>query len=104
MIGAGPAGLSYASIMGDNSEVTVFEKSSVAGGALRYAGKAPRFQEVDAVESTIMAFIIDMQKSCREKGVDFKFGTDVTRHPGLLEGFDRIVVATLTCPPSVPRS
>src|SRR5205807_6412715 len=41
VIGAGPAGLTYASLVAAGNAVTVFEKASHPGGAFRYAGKAP---------------------------------------------------------------
>ena len=41
VIGAGPAGLSYASLAGRGNDVTVFEKAPVSGGAFRLAGLAP---------------------------------------------------------------
>src|SRR5262249_19662819 len=48
VIGAGPAGLTYASLVADRNKVTVFERERRAGGAFRHAGKAPLFQEVRA--------------------------------------------------------
>jgi dimethylglycine catabolism A len=44
VIGAGPAGLTYASLVADGNAVTVFEREAVPGGAFRYAGKAPLYQ------------------------------------------------------------
>ena len=41
VIGAGPAGLTYASLVAEGNRVTVFEKNARTGGAFRYAGKAP---------------------------------------------------------------
>src|SRR5262249_3776153 len=38
VIGAGPAGLTYASLVAAGNEVTVFEKDARPGGAFRYAG------------------------------------------------------------------
>ena len=55
VIGAGPAGLTYASLVADGNNVTVFEKEPRAGGAFRYAGKAPLFQEVAATVVTLRA-------------------------------------------------
>src|SRR5262249_38683366 len=40
VIGAGPAGLTYASLVAARNSVTVFEKAPVAGGAFRLAGLA----------------------------------------------------------------
>ena len=50
VIGAGPAGLTYASLVAEGNDVTLFEKDKRPGGAFRYAGKAPLFQEVAASE------------------------------------------------------
>src|SRR5262249_50741730 len=44
VIGAGPAGLTYASLVAAGNAVTVFERAASAGGAFRYAGLAPMFQ------------------------------------------------------------
>ena len=55
VIGAGPAGLTYASLVADGNDVTVFEKDKRPGGAFRYAGKAPLFQEVEASEASFDA-------------------------------------------------
>ena len=55
VIGAGPAGLTYASLVADGNKVTVFEKDRAAGGAFRYAGKAPLFQEVEANDRKLRA-------------------------------------------------
>ena len=35
VVGAGPAGLTYASLVADGNDVTVFEKDSTAGGAFQ---------------------------------------------------------------------
>jgi threonine dehydrogenase-like Zn-dependent dehydrogenase len=94
VIGAGPAGLTYASLVADGNEVTVFEKADLAGGAFRYAGKAPMFQGVEAAELSFTAYIDDLAAACSRKGVTFRFGTDITTRRDLLEPFDRIVVAT----------
>src|SRR6202044_1477816 len=60
VIGAGPAGLTYASLVADGNSVTVFEKNSRAGGSFRYAGKAPLFQEVEANERSFARYVGDM--------------------------------------------
>jgi 2,4-dienoyl-CoA reductase-like NADH-dependent reductase (Old Yellow Enzyme family) len=93
VIGAGPAGLTYASLVADASTVTVFEKESRPGGAFRYAGKAPLFQEVEASEESLARYICELYKACIASGVSFRFETDVLRNPSLLMNFDRIVIA-----------
>jgi 2,4-dienoyl-CoA reductase-like NADH-dependent reductase (Old Yellow Enzyme family) len=94
VIGAGPAGLAYASLVAEGNSVTVFEKDMNAGGAFRYAGLAPLFQEVEANPDSLLRHIGDMVAACRKKHVNFRFATDVTRDPLLLAPFDRIVIAT----------
>src|SRR5207248_8181710 len=39
VIGAGPVGLTYASLVAEGNEVTVFDREERAGGAFRHAGK-----------------------------------------------------------------
>jgi 2,4-dienoyl-CoA reductase-like NADH-dependent reductase (Old Yellow Enzyme family) len=94
VIGAGPAGLSYASLVGPGNRVTVFERDSEPGGAFRYAGKAPRFQEVAAREKPFLKYVADLERGCKESGVEFRYGVDVLRQPDAVASFDRIVVAT----------
>jgi len=94
VVGAGPAGLTYASLVAEGNLVTVFERDSRPGGAFRYAGKAPLFQEVEASEPSFARYIADLTAVCTDKGVTFRFKTDVARMPGVLSPFDRIVIAT----------
>jgi len=94
VIGAGPAGLTYASLVADGNAVTVFEKEQQAGGSFNYAGKAPLFQEVVASEKSFQRYIADLVAACVMKKVAFRFSTDVTAAAELLAPFDRIVIAT----------
>src|SRR6478736_5017227 len=94
VIGAGPAGLTYASLVAEGNDVTVFEKDKRPGGAFRYAGKAPLFQEVAASEASFARYIADLTAACIYGGVKFRFDTDVTDIPDVLAPFDRIVIAT----------
>jgi dimethylglycine catabolism A len=94
VIGAGPAGLTYASLVADGNQVTVFEKDARAGGAFRYAGKAPLFQEVAANEHSFERYVADLVAACLRKGVEFRFETDATDRPEVLAPFDRLVIAT----------
>jgi 2,4-dienoyl-CoA reductase-like NADH-dependent reductase (Old Yellow Enzyme family) len=94
VIGAGPAGLSYAACVAPDNEVTVFERARSAGGAFRLAGKAPLFQDVRASELPLLGYIQALERGCRNDGVNFRFGIDPMQEPGALSGFDRIVVAT----------
>ena len=72
----------------------MFEKNARAGGAFRYAGKAPLFQEVEANEESFARYVGDMVGACVSKGVEFRYSTDVTVLPELLAPFDRIVIAS----------
>ena len=94
VIGAGPAGLTYASLVADGNTVTIFERDERAGGAFRYAGKAPLFQEVVANQDSFDRYVRQLVAACTAKGTVFRYGTDVIRAPELLAPFDRIVIAT----------
>ncbi len=94
VIGAGPAGLTYASLVAEGNAVTVFEKDAHAGGSFRHAGKAPLFQEVEASERSFVRYIADLVAACEMKGVVFRFATDVSAAPDVLTPFDRIVIAS----------
>lgn len=94
VIGGGPAGLSYASLVAEDNEVTLFERGEQLGGSFNLAGLAPKFQEVETREGSFRAYIAALERACRDKGVVIRTGTDVTSDPALLDGFDRIVVAT----------
>jgi 2,4-dienoyl-CoA reductase-like NADH-dependent reductase (Old Yellow Enzyme family) len=93
VIGAGPAGLTYASLVAEGNAVTVFERNPRAGGSFCYAGKAPLFQEVEANEQSFARYIAGMVATCERGGVVFRYATDVIAYPELLAPFDRIVVA-----------
>ena len=94
VVGAGPAGLSYASLAAAGNAVTVFEKSLRSGGALLLAGQAPVFQGVAANPASLDRYVEALEASCRSSGVRFEFGVDVQRQPGVLGGFDLVVAAT----------
>jgi threonine dehydrogenase-like Zn-dependent dehydrogenase len=94
VIGAGPAGLTYASLIAQGNKVTVFEKEAEPGGAFKSAAKAPLFQEVETEPRSFARYIADLTAACRAKGVQFHFATDAAAAGALLAGFDRIVIAT----------
>src|SRR5262247_2011821 len=72
VVGAGPAGLTYASLVANGNSVTVFERAAQAGGAFRYAGKAPLFQEVRANPFSFARYVDDMVALCTQRGVTFR--------------------------------
>jgi len=94
VIGAGPAGLSYAAAVAPGNRVTLFERDEGPGGAFRLAGLAPRFQDVEAREAALMAFIGELERACREARVEFRYGATIAPGSAELAGFDRLVVAT----------
>jgi 2,4-dienoyl-CoA reductase-like NADH-dependent reductase (Old Yellow Enzyme family) len=94
VIGAGPAGLTYAALVAEGNSVTLFEKKAKTGGSFRYAGKAPLYQEVEANQQSFERYIADLTAACLMKGVVMRLSTDVDALPGLLAPFDRVVVAT----------
>lgn len=94
VLGAGPAGLTYASLVGAANDVVVFERAAGPGGALRLAGEAPRFQGVEAAKRSLHRYVTGLEAACAHLGVRFRFGVDVVRQPEVLAGFDQVVVAT----------
>lgn len=94
VIGAGPAGMTYASLVAASNTVTVFEREAAPGGAFRYAGKAPFFQGVVASEQSFARYIEQLYAACLAKGVRFVFDTDIAAAPALIADFDRIAIAT----------
>jgi tRNA-dihydrouridine synthase len=94
VIGAGPAGLTYASLVADGNHVTVFDKAAEPGGAFKFAAKAPLFQEVETEPRSFTRYIADLVAACRAKGVQFRLTTDAEAASALLAGFDAVVIAT----------
>jgi threonine dehydrogenase-like Zn-dependent dehydrogenase len=94
VVGAGPAGLTYAALVAAANTVTVFERADRAGGAFRYAGKAPLFQEVAAKQESFDAYVQQLVADCVGRGVNIRYRVDIWRSAALLAPFDRIVIAT----------
>jgi len=94
VVGAGPAGLSYAALMSPKNQVTVFDKNAEEGGSWSWAAQAPRFQEVKTNPITLQNFARQVRHSAEFHGAQFKMSVDVQSQPHLLEPFDRIVFAT----------
>lgn len=96
VIGAGPAGLSYASLVAERNKVVVLERETRPGGALRYAALAPRFNNVEASEASLLGYVDELQRACREQGVTLCLGTDALTVADRLRQADRVIVATGT--------
>ena len=65
------------------------------GGAFRYAGKAPLFQEVARQPALVRPLHrATWSRPARTRASTFRYGTDVAQRAGLLAPFDRIVIAT----------
>ena len=94
VVGAGPAGLAYAEQVAADNRVTVFERENGPGGALRYAALASQFQGVEAERKALDAFISELERACREKGVAFRYGMPIDAASSLAPEFDQIVLAT----------
>jgi hypothetical protein len=94
VIGAGPAGLTYASLVAGTNSVTVFERERTAGGAFRHAGKAPLFQEVEADQASFDRYVEGLVAACLHRGAAILYGIDVVAAPEPLAAYDRIVIAT----------
>ena len=99
VIGAGPAGLSFANVMADANDVTLYEREPEIGGNFLFAGYAPKFQTVEARPDTFAAYISGMKAICESKGVKIKVGLDPFAQGSSLKGYDWIVVATGACLP-----
>lgn len=94
VIGAGPAGLSYASLVAGRNQVTLFERAEQAGGALRDAAMAPSFQDVETRAESLYDFIGELERDCRRQGVQFRFGAEVSAESDGLAQYSLVVVAT----------
>ncbi len=94
VIGGGPAGLTYASLMSAANQVTVFERSRSLGGAFTLAGHASLFQGVAANPESFAEYIAALARACRDQGATIRTGTDPIADPKLLDGFDHVVIAT----------
>ncbi len=94
VIGAGPAGLTYAGLAGRRNKVTLFEKALHGGGAFNLVSAAPLFQNVQPEAYSFVAFIRSLEEICDQAAVERRYGEDPLENPTQLAGYDRIVVAS----------
>ena len=93
VIGAGPAGLSYAAQVADGNQVTVLERAARPGGSFNLTGKAPLFNDVEAAEPTFAAYIAELERDCRRLGVEIRYSQEASTRSQELRAADLVVVA-----------
>lgn len=87
IVGAGPAGLMAAWVLGRRGhQVTVYEKEAFAGGQYRLAAVPPMKQELAKTISTYAAL-------CKKYGVNLCYHTTADKALLEREGFDEIILA-----------
>lgn len=94
VLGAGPAGLSYAHLVAAENEVVLYDRAPGAGGAFNLVHLAPLFQTVRPVRESFAAYIRSLEAMCDAAGVERRYGTDPLATPDTLNGVDRVVLAT----------
>jgi 2,4-dienoyl-CoA reductase (NADPH2) len=96
VVGAGPAGLSAATVAAEcGHDVTLFDSSDTVGGQFKIAMQIPGKEEF---KETLRYFA----KRVEITGVKLQLGKRVTREELLAQGFDHIIVAT-GITPRTPR-
>jgi len=92
VVGAGPAGLSFASVAAKRGhDVVLYEKKDVIGGQLNMAVEVPGKEEF---HETLRYYTRQLEKA----GVILKLGTEATADGLKQEAFDVIVLATGVLP------
>ena len=81
VIGAGPAGLDLRLAGGRAERGHRVRAGHRPGGAFRYAGKAPLFQEVVANQDSFDRTIAQHVAACTQKGVTFAMAPTLPRTP-----------------------
>jgi 2,4-dienoyl-CoA reductase (NADPH2) len=98
VVGAGPAGLSAATVLAQRGHhVTLFDAAETIGGQLNIAKQIPAKQEF---EETIRYF----NNMLKEYGIEVKLGRKMSADELMAAGFSEVVLATGIVPrrPSIP--
>ncbi|WP_114907192.1 NADH:flavin oxidoreductase [Ornithinimicrobium murale] len=88
VVGAGPAGLEAARVLGERGHrVVVLEAADAAGGQLRLASSAPRRRDLIGIVDWRLA-------EAKHAGVEFRFGSFAEASTVLAEQPDLVIIAT----------
>ncbi len=79
VIGAGPAGLTYASLVADRNSVTVFEKDRQAGGASASPARRRCSRASRPTRQALRSISTSLVAACLHKGVNVQVRTPMSR-------------------------
>lgn len=97
VVGAGPAGLQFAAVAAKKGHsVTLWEKNSVAGGAVLMASK------VDAGAAELLRPVEYLEGECRRNGVTFMMNTQFSSEMAASLDLDVLALGTGASTPSLP--